>query len=251
MAELIIFGLLFLALILLFIVCGRKGLRSLFSLGVTIVILTFAVIPLIIKGYDPVLVSFVAAIPITILIIYITEGFNTLSHLSIVLSIVNFFVITLLVNFAVLVAHFTGIVSDVSGVVGGEMGINLPKLLIAGIMFGTLGVLIEMVVTQVATVSEFTKANPTSDKKQIYKQAYGVGVTHLSSIINTLFLIYAGILLPLLIVFASDKNFIHDALNYEPLSNEIVRTLIGTIGLIIAMPTSTALATWWLKRKVD
>jgi uncharacterized membrane protein len=197
-----IFVLLVLALILLFAVCGQKGSRSLLSLGLTIIVLLLVVIPLIMRGYDPVLVTFLAAWPITALVVYFTEGWSVLSHLSIIGIIINFLLVALLADLAVVWGHFNGIISEAASLVGGEIGLNLPALLTAGIMLGTLGAIIEMVVTQVATVEQFIQANPAADRPTVYQQAYRVGVTHLGSIINTLFLIYAGILLPLLIMFA-------------------------------------------------
>ena len=243
-----IFVLVLIFLLLLFFICGQKGFRSLFSLGLSVAILMVAVIPLIARDYDPVFVTFLAAIPITILVVYFTEGFSALSHLAIVGIIINFAAVSCLAYFAVVWGRFNGLTSEAASLVGGEIGLNLPALLTAGIMLGTLGAIIEMVVTQVATVMQFISANAASDRQAVYHQAYQVGVTHLGSIINTLFLIYAGILLPLLIMFAGSSNPFYAALHYEPLSSEIVRTLIGVIGLIAAMPTATALAAWWLKR---
>ena len=247
--EIVIISLLILFIFLLFFVCGKKGLRSLLSMGITVAILLTTVIPFIIQKFDPVLIVFLAAIPIAFLIIYFTEGFNALSHLSFFLTVIIFFLISILINFSVSFSKLTGNISDTASTVGSQMGIDLPKLLIAAIMLGTLGVLAEMIVTQVGTVMEFCNANPNADKKQIYMQSYNVGVIHLGSIINTLFLIYAGVLLPTLIIFAGSRNYFYDIINYEPISSEIIRMIIGTIGLIIAMPMSTFLTVQWIKRK--
>jgi uncharacterized membrane protein len=244
-----LFGLSIIAVALLFGVCGKKGFKSLFSLGLTIIILMSVIIPLIANGYDPALVTFIASIPLTILIVYLTEGLTVLSNISIVAILLNFSIVSGLTYFSISFAGFTGVISDAASVVGGEAGINLQSLLVAGIMLGALGAIIEMVVTQVATVIEFIDASPRADKKYIYKQSYSVGVAHLGSIINTLFLIYVGVLFPLLIVSIGSPNLLHEIIDYEPLSSEIVRALAGTIGLIIAMPTSTTLAIFWLKRK--
>jgi uncharacterized membrane protein len=237
--------------IALFVVCGRKGFRSLLSLVLSIAVLTLMVIHLIIDKYDPVLVTLLASIPITFLVIYLTEGFNKVSHLSILLTLAIFFLISILVDVSISAAGLSGIVSDESITVGGQMGIDLPQLLIASIMLSTLGALIEMIVTQVGTVTELIEADPSADEKQIYKQSYTVGIIHLGSIINTLFLIYAGVLLPTLIVFSGSQGYLFNILNYEPASSEIFRVLMGTIGLIVAMPVSTYVAAHWLKRGTE
>src|SRR6185369_3206562 len=158
--ELTIFLLLLISIISLLAVSGKKGLLSILSLAITILMLIWVVIPLIDNGYNPVLVTFISALPVLSLIIYCNEGFTTLSHLSIISTIFCFFIVSILIDFSVWLAHFTGIVSDLSATVGGQMGINLPGILTAGIMIGTLGALIEMITTQVATVIELRHANP-------------------------------------------------------------------------------------------
>ena len=183
--------------------------------------------------------------------IYFAEGFTLLSNISIIVTIFTFAITALLSYFSVYFSHFTGIVSDTAAIVGSQSGIDLQKLLSAGIMLSALGAIIEMVITQVATVIRFISLNSELDGKQIYKQSNSVGVAHLGAIISTLFLIYAGVSLPLLIIFSGPGISAVNVLGYEPLSTEIVRMLIGMIGLVIAMPISTGLAIWWIKRKRD
>ena len=154
---------------------------------------------------------------------------------------------SLLIDVSVKWAHLSGLVSDETSSVGAT-GIDLQKLLIAGIMLGTLGVLTEMVVTQVATVFELAGANERIDRTSLYRRSYSVGMAHLGSIITTLFLVYAGVSLPLLVIFMGGHSSLTHALNYEPLVDEMIRTLVGTIGLIIAMPVSTLVAIWWIER---
>lgn len=247
--ELTVFLLSLLALILLFVVGGKKSVRFLLALLATTFILLSVITPLIIKGYDPVWVVIVASVPIASIVIYLTEGFSPLSHLSLVITLVIFLLTSVLALGAVWLAHVSGIVSDLAVTAGGQLGIDLPQLLIAGIMLGTLGILIEMVVTQVETVTEMIAVNPSADSKQVFGKSFNVGVVHMGSIINTLFLIYAGVALPVLIVFLSNRSPLYSVFGYEPVSTEIIRTLVNTIGLIIAMPAATFFAAKWLKRK--
>lgn len=238
-----------LLIILLFKICGKKAVMYLISLGLAVLIIAIFILPLISRGYDPILVTLMASIPIVVLMIYCAEGFSLLSNISIIVTIFTFAITALLTYLAVYFAHFSGIVSDTASIVGGERGIDLQRLLSAGIMLSALGAIIEMVITQVATVIRFISLNPATDTKQIYKQSNDVGVAHLGAIISTLFLLYAGVSLPLLIIFASPGTSISNLLGYEPFSTEIVRMLTGMIGLVIAMPISTGLAIWWAKRK--
>lgn len=243
-----IFFLSALFLVLLFWVCRKKGLLSFLSLLSAVLLLLFMVIPLIDAGYDPVLVIFLASIPILAIIIYCNEGFSDLSHLSIAATIFCFLLTSCLIFFSVKFANFSGIVSDDASIAG-TSGINLQAILSAGVMLSTLGALIEMITTQVATIIGLFNAHPDIDAKDLYKKSYRIGVVHLDAIISTLFLIYAGVSLPLLIIFVGPGVSLSNILGYEPLSTEILRILTGTIGLLISMPISTGLAVWWLKRK--
>jgi uncharacterized membrane protein len=240
----VILALSLLLIILLFKICGRKAAMYLVSLVMAVLIIAMFILPLISRGYDPILVTLIASIPIVVLMIYCAEGFTLLSNISIVVTLFSFAITALLTYLAVYLAHFSGIVSDTASIVGGERGIDLQKLLSAGIMLSALGAIIEMVITQVATVIRFASLDP----KQIYKQSNEVGIAHLGAIISTLFLLYAGVSLPLLIIFAGPGTSISNLFSYEPFSTEIVRMLTGMIGLVIAMPVSTSLAIWWIKR---
>ena len=232
--------------VLLFVVCGKKAFRLLGSLVFTIIVLLWGVTPLIVGGMSPELVVLLVGLPILLCIVYFSEGFTLLSHLSIISVAVNFLLVSVLIHFAIIWAGLTGIVSTDASFLG-LAGVNLQELLIAGVMLGTLGILTEMVVTQVATVIKFAETSPEATQNDMYKKSYAVGVAHLGAIINTLFLVYAGVSFPLLIIYAGSGSSLYDALNYEPLVSDILRMLAGTIGLIIAMPTSTLLATWWLR----
>ena len=239
----------FILIFLLFKVCGRKAAMYLASLGLAILVILFFILPLISHGYNPIAITFLASIPIIILMIYCAEGFTLLSNISIIVTVLSFSITALLIYISVYFAHFTGIVSDTAAIVGGESKINLQNLLTAGIMLSALGGIVEMVITQVATVIRFVSLNPELSAKQIYKQSNEVGVSHLGAITSTLFLLYAGVSLPLLMILSVPGISAGNILGYEPLSSEVVRMLTGIIGLIIAMPVSTGFAVWWLKRK--
>ncbi len=236
--------------VLVLLICKTKGLRSLLSLGISIVMLVWLIIPLILKGNNPLFIILLVALPVLVLIVYLTEGFNTLSHLTVVAVAGNFLFISALAWGAVWAINLSGLISEQEAYIGGygAHSINLQSLLIAGIMLGTLGVLTEMIVTQVTTVAEVAQAAVPFDRKKVFAQSYIIGVAHLGSMINTLFLIYAGVSLPLLIILIGRNSTIGDLLHSQLVVTEIVRILIGAIGLIIAMPSSTYLATWWLSR---
>ena len=130
--------------------------------------------------------------------------------------------------------------------------IDLTGLLLAGIIIGVLGVLDDVVISQVSTVEQLKLANKHLSQKELFKKAYQVGISHIASMTNTLFLAYAGASLPLLILFGSGTSAFanwQQAINTELIATEIVRTLTGSIGLILAVPIATFIASWWYSRR--
>ena len=122
----------------------------------------------------------------------------------------------------------------------------------AGIIIGTLGVLDDVVISQVATVEEIKRANTALDFKALYQKAYRVGVSHIASMANTLFLAYAGASLPLLILFVSGTSAFgswQEAVNTELIATEIIRALAGSIGLVLAVPIATFIASKYYSRR--
>jgi len=236
---------------------GRmKGIKSLISLALTFFVIIKYIIPQILDGADPIIVTLFGSLAILVLIIYMTEGFNAKSHLASI-SILFSLVITIFLSWIfVELMRLTGASSeDTASLVDlGGQAVNFQGLLLAGIIIGALGVLDDVVVSQISAVEELNKSNANLSKIHIFKSAYNVGVSHISSMSNTLFLAYAGVSMPLLILFLSGQSAFTNwtqIINNEDIAVEIVRTLAGSIGLILSVPISTALAVWWFKRKID
>lgn len=243
--------------VLVAIIIGRvKGLRALLALSLTFIIILKFIIPRILNGSDPLTTSIIGSLFILILAIYITEGIKKTSTISIISIVISLFITGLLAIWFSAFARLTGFSSEeavyLTGLAGGN--INIKGLMLAGIIIGALGVLDDIIIAQVALVKELKISNPQLSKYQIYSQAMRVGVSHLSSMINTLFLAYAGASLPLLILFSVKQppflTFSH-VLDNEMIATEIVRTITGSIGLILSVPISTFLAAQLIKIKND
>lgn len=239
-------------ILLLLIVCRAKGLRSLLSLAITIIFLVFIIIPLILKGFNPTLICVAISLPLIASIMYLTEGFILSTHLALGNILIVFLIMSGATSLVILLAHFSGLTSEEAAYVAsyGTHTISLTGLLTAGILLGTLGALTEMVTTQVATVFELSKANPLSTGRQLFTQAYSVGSTHVGSMINTLFLIYAGESLPVLIILIGGHSTLSDLGHSELLAAELARILLGVLALILSLPLSTATTAWWLTKKL-
>lgn len=248
--------LLFFFCVFLVLVSGFKGIRAIVSLVVSFIVIIKFIIPQILAGSNPFLITMIGSFFILLAIIYITEGFKARSHITVV-SILISLVITIVISYLfVSLAKLSGLASEETMflISLGGAEINFQGLLLAGIIIGALGVLDDVVISQVSTVEQIIKANPVQTKKQIFISSYEVGVSHISSMTNTLFLAYAGASLPLLVLFISGESAFsswNQIINNEAIATEIVRTLTGSIGLISAVPISTVIAIWWFTRTKD
>ncbi len=240
---------------LVLIIIGRwKGFRSLVSLAISFLVLIKYIIPGIINGSNPVTITIIGSFIILLAIIYITEGLNATSHLAVFSIFLSLLITVFLSNFFINLAKLSGLVGeDVFSLVNiGTATIDFRGLLLAGIIIGALGVLDDVVVSQIATVEEIYKANNNFSGQELFKRAYSVGVSHISSMTNTLFLAYAGASLSLLIIFISGQSAFSSwsqIVNNEQIATEIVRTLAGSIGLILSVPIATYVASIWYSNR--
>ncbi len=239
---------------LIVIVVGKfKGLKSLVGLFLSFVVIMKFIIPQILAGSNPLLIGIIGAFIILLLLIYITEGFNKISHISTIAIFLSLLITGCLAIFFTNISKLTGGgMDEVLYLIGvGEKIINLKGLLLTGIIIGALGVLDDVVVSQVSLVREIKIANSELSNKQVYKKAMKVGITHIGAMTNTLFLAYVGVSLPLLLLFSvNNPPFISvsDVFNNELIATEIVRTLTGSIGLVLAAPIATLLAVRFIKK---
>jgi uncharacterized membrane protein len=235
------------------VVGGWKGLRSLVALAASFFLILKFILPAILAGYSPFLVSLVGGLVILAFIIYLTEGFNRKSNLAMA-SV--FFSLLITLGLTVLFTWLTrlsGLDEDAGFLIGMTTNqIDFRGLLLAGFLIGAIGVLDDVVIGQVEAVEQLKKANPFMSSWDLFKSGYKIGNTHLGAIVNTLFLTYAGASLPLLLIFSLQSGTaitLPGAINNELIATEIVRTLVGSIGVALSMPIATALAAKWLKVK--
>ncbi|HEX9503685.1 MAG TPA: YibE/F family protein [Patescibacteria group bacterium] len=225
-----------------------RGLSSILGLIITIAIIVKFVIPQIIAGHNPLLISLAAAIAIALTSLYLAHGFNKRTSIALLSTLIT---LGLSLALAYIFVHVTklfgnGSEESVYLLIGPTQHINLQGLLLGAIILGALGVLDDITTAQSATVDELKKANPSLNFGQLYARAASVGQEHISSLINTLFLAYAGVSLPLFLLFTSSGNApVWVTLNSELISEEIVRTLVGSITLILAVPITTILAAYF------
>jgi uncharacterized membrane protein len=236
-------GLLAVAFALAVTAFGRwRGVAALAGLAVTFAVLVFFVVPAILVGEPPVLVAIVGSAVIMLTVLYLTHGISLATSVAVLGTLASLTLTGLLSFVAVSALHLTGITDDLSTALGLEHGVDMEGLLLAGIVIGSLGVLDDVTVTQSATVTELARANPTYRFAQLYRAASRVGRSHIASVINTIILAYAGASLPLLILIIANSSSFGGVVTDQVIAQEIVRSAVATLGLVAAVPITTALA---------
>ncbi len=237
--------------VLVLLLSGITGLRSFLGLVVSVVILTFGLVPAIVHGWNPLLVSLVTAVIIACSSLYLAHGFTFRTSVALCSTLGTLVLSTIFAIAAVHVAHLFGMGSEESIFLqsGTLSALNLRGLLLGGIVIGCLGVLDDITTAQTAAVDEIWRVNPSLTKAQVARSAASIGREHIASLINTLALAYAGASLPLLLLFQiNDTAPLWVILNNESLAEEIIRTLVGSATLLLAVPISTWVAVQLLPR---
>jgi len=239
-------ALIFISLVLL--IGGRQGFGSLIGLGVTMIVIVWFILPFIINGYSPLLVCIIGAYIIALASITIAHGFKRRTFLSVACVVVVLALIAAMAYIAVTLMNFIGLSDESAYFFANQRPeIDMRGILTGGIIIASLGVLDDVVTAQVATVDELQKANPKLSVYELFMRATSVGKEHISALVNTLVLVYVGAALPMIVATSTYVNSIV-FVNGEYVATEITRTLIASIGLIVAVPISTLIAAFYLHK---
>lgn len=239
---------LFAAVVLYF---GRwQGLRSLLSLVGSFLIIIYVLLPLLIKGYNPIVTSILLGSVILGIAIFFTHGFNFRSLIAFSGTVIAVCITGVLAWFSVKILNLSGFFSDETVYLNfsTQGSLDFEGLLLGGIIIGVLGVLDDIATTQVAVVAELKRAADHLKPIELYQKALRVGNEHISALVNTLVLAYAGVSLPLLLWFSQSKSDFGRIINNEIFATEIARTLVGSIGLILTVPITTFLAVYFVDK---
>jgi uncharacterized membrane protein len=223
---------------------GRwQGLRALAGLAISLAVVLAFVLPAILDGANPVLVALVGATVIATVTLYVAHGFSAQTTVALLGTLTSLALVGLLAWGFIGVTRLTGLASQEAILVQLARGqVNLEGLLLAGVILGTLGVLDDVTVTQVSAVSQLRRANPALPPRELYRSAVAVGRDHIASTVNTLVLAYTGASLPLLLLVRQASRPLTRVLTGEAIATEIVRTLVGSVGLVASVPLTTLLA---------
>lgn len=224
------------------IVGRRKGLLALVGLIISGAILLLFVVQGIVAGGSPLPIAVVGALAIALVTLYLAHGVNVESSVAL-LGVAGAVLLTAVLSAITIAAsNVTGFSSEETSLLTLFEGIQVTGLLLAGVVLGAAGALDDVAVTQAATVRELRAANPSLGSTELFKRGMSVGRDHIASTINTLFLAYAGASLPLLVLFVLSEQSLGTVANSEVVSIELMRTMIGSLGLVATVPFTTWLA---------
>ncbi len=223
---------------------GRlRALRALVGLGLSLLIVVKFVVPAILDGGDPVGVALAGALAVMFVTIPLAHGLGAKSVAAMLGTAAAVGLTALLASIATDAVHLTGIGSEETSYLRAIAGdISLQGLLLAGMIIGALGVLDDLTVSQASTVMALRRANPSLSTRQVIHEALDVGHDHIAATVNTLVLAYAGASLPVLLIFSLGGWTFGNAINTEAVAEQIVAMIVGSIGLIAAVPITTTLA---------
>lgn len=244
------------AIILIFLAVAvyfgrRRGATAIAGMAFTVLVIFVFVLPQILKGANPFLVSISGALAIILVSLYLSHGFNKRTSIALVSTILTLGAAVIFDLLFVFMTKLSGNSSEEAFFLQLEtINIDLRGLLLGGIIIGVVGVLDDITTAQAAVIEEIKRANPSFTLKQLYKSGISVGREHIASLINTLFLAYVGASFPLFLLFTSQQAASWWlALNSNFIAEEIVRTLVGSISLVIAVPLTTFLAAYFYSKE--
>ena len=241
--PLFVLGALFAAVVIGF---GRwRGVTALIALGASVAVLLQFIVPAVLDGRNPLFVAIVGSSAVAFIALYLSTGFNTMTTVALLGTLAALALTAVLGWIFFELSKFTGAVSEEATYVRIVTDVvDVRGLLLGGVVIGALGALDDMTVTQASAVWELRRADPTMARRDLFSTALRIGRDHVGSTVNTLLLAYAGASLPLMLLFVLSNQSLGTVANSEVVAVEIVRTLVGSIGLVAAVPATTWLAAW-------
>jgi uncharacterized membrane protein len=235
------------------VVGGWRGVRSLIALTLTLAVVIKLVVPLILAGWDPAWVAIGAAFGVTVATFLLTEGARRQTVAAALGTGISLTLVAVLASIFDALSRFTPLRGSESAgflISLGGTNLDLGGLMLAAVIFGALGVLDDVTVTQAATVQELYEADPSGGPWELVNRAMNVGRSHIAATVNTLVLAYVGASLPLIVLFAAGRQDPLLVASGEVVAVEIVRALVGSIGIVAAVPITTAIAVALIGRRI-
>jgi uncharacterized membrane protein len=230
---------------------GWQGVRSLVGMAISLAVVVGFIVPQILAGREPVVIAILGSVAMMGISLYLVYGWKAKTHVAVAGLFVSLVLTGLLAILFVNWTRLSGFGAEEAGflqVAGVQL--NTRGLLLAGIIVGTLGALDDIAIGQSSTIFELSKANPKLGWQALLKHGMTVGRDHIAAMVNTLLLAYVGAALPLVLLLSVYTESLGVTLNREIIAEEIVRTLVGSLGLLAGVPLTSLIAALVAQRKV-
>lgn len=248
----VIIGLIVFFCVLVISVAGKQGALSILGMVLSLGVLIIFIIPHILSGENPFLVTLFGATAAAVITMYLSHGFQRKTHIALVSMLLCLAFAAGLSTIVVMMGQFVGLGSEDAGYLqfGAAQKINLQGLLLASILLGTLGILDDITLAQTSVIEQLKDVHPKISFNELYSRGLAVGRDHVASLVNTFVFAYAGASLPLFLLFTlyrTQPTWV--VINSEIIAEEIIRTVVGSIALVMAVPITTAIASYMVTKK--
>jgi uncharacterized membrane protein len=232
-------------------VARLKGLAALAGLASSVAVFLLAIVPALQRGGDPLFPTLAGAAAVVTVSVFVVHGFNWKSLTALLGTYAGLVVVATIGAMGVATLRITGLGSEdqIFLAVGTDGRIDMPRLVLAGVIVGSLGALVDMCVGQASATMELAAVDPTLEPIQLYRSALNVGRDHIGSLVNTLALAYFGGALPLVLLLSLGFQPLSIALNSEEIVESILAVLAASIGLVLCVPVTTAIAVFFVQRR--
>lgn len=244
-----LYWLFFIFIGLAIVIAKGRGLASVIGMVISFFVIFKILLPQILAGANPIFISIMTSLIIIPVTFYLSHGVNVKTTMSVLGTLIALIFTGILAYFYINFSQLSGYASEESTFLQSSMPnvLNMQGILLAGIIIGLLGILDDITISQAAIVYQLKKTSPKLKFKELYSKGMDIGSDHIASMVNTLILVYAGAAMPLLLLFVNNPHPFTEVLNYEMIAEEIVRTLVASIGLILAVPITTFLTAYYMK----
>ncbi|KUM37245.1 YibE/F family protein [Arthrobacter sp. EPSL27] len=220
-----------------------RGLRALIGLVGAYGVLVSFMLPGLVEGKPPLLLALVGSTVIMIGVLYFAHGFSARTSTALLGTMFGLAITALLAAWATDAANLAGVGSHDSATLANiSDNISISGIILCGLIISGLGVLNDVTITQSSAVWELWELAPETSARQLFASAMRIGRDHIASTVYTIAFAYAGAALPVLILVMLYERPLGDALTSAELSEEVIRTLVGSVGLVLAIPVTTLIA---------
>lgn len=237
--------------VLILLVGKSKGVKAIISLSLTMVSIIYILLPAILKGANPIPISILIAIGITVVTIFLVGGINSKSISTIIGTVSGVVIAGLISYFVGTRIKLTGLHSEEASMlmhIPQGITFNFKNLLFSGIILGALGAIMDVGMSVASSIDEINKANQKLTQKELFQSGMNVGKDIMGTMTNTLILAYAGSSIPVLLLFMSYETSMIKIINLDIIATEIIRSLSGSIGLVLTIPITALVASFLIKR---